>query len=953
MTQTNPSTPLWLKLKTQYIDDNFEALLPYLKKNVNREDDFLQTTINLLAQRAAEIIEEIATRPIYIDEQQPLEEQRRRNVRILSAYLLACPDDAQRRTAYIAMLSELKMLEPKYTDSLTAKIAESLRHRFIYRIGISWDDIADFQPQIFANKVKDYTELSTPLSDPLTLSGQGTCIVTDKGLSVMAERGDKARPLFTSFSESLITGLSISLRTTSDDKLKQSLCHDIDAMHTFILDFTERQKTAPAEPKKKHLRTYSVDDEAIVRITQIDGDGTIHVVTVDEGFQPMEGTIVFKRQSLMYYYTDILYKDFKVGDCLPATVLSPAKRQFIIEKQLIEFMVEDCRSQNGTTKDILCKLIDVKPHQCGWLTDWGIALYSRNDGTFTEKTDDTFALLQVTRYGDGTYYGKIDAQIIEAYTDENFDEQQVRHECIRAFAEQTTPPAPKSTAVDGHPLDPHILQILIRVLFTSQKTLFRPVEKFRYLANAWAMAVLLGDTQAESYLHFTATYLRQLVMFVRDGKTDSTRLTPDATFADEPNVRTRMAVIQLLAEYGKTDYSPELAHIIEQSTADGNTMLATLGRLIQTANTMKGVFSRSTHNIIRREIISTLSLETEDEADLESENKAYLGVESQTVEFKESFVYPAGNNMQPEPRRQMHNVCRGICGFLNSETGGTLYLGVNDQGYVCGLANDMNYLHTITIDSYMRYVQDNAQHCLGLDSMAYIHIEPLHDNNVVAIHVTPHPYRVVELDGKAYLRVNAESREMPETMRLELIDRKMLHDKEKAAAISKLQHAAECRKIVILHGYSSSNSLSVSDRKVEAYTVLPTEGLVFCFDYKDYKCKVFNINRIGYVEMTDADWQHPFAHEDIKVDAFHFSGTRPIRVSLRLDLMAKNLLVEEFPRTKDDVTADANDPSLWYLTIDVYSIYGIGRFYTGLAGHITILDCPELKAYVEEYKQLL
>jgi len=69
--------------------------------------------------------------------------------------------------------------------------------------------------------------------------------------------------------------------------------------------------------------------------------------------------------------------------------------------------------------------------------------------------------------------------------------------------------------------------------------------------------------------------------------------------------------------------------------------------------------------------------------------------------------------------------------------------------------------------------------------------------------------------------------------------------------------------------------------------------------------------------------------------------------------MAKNLLVEEFPKTKQFLEVDKNDPPQWYLTIEVYSIYGIGHFYTGLAGHITILDCPELKKYVEEYRKLL
>lgn len=76
--------------------------------------------------------------------------------------------------------------------------------------------------------------------------------------------------------------------------------------------------------------------------------------------------------------------------------------------------------------------------------------------------------------------------------------------------------------------------------------------------------------------------------------------------------------------------------------------------------------------------------------------------------------------------------------------GGTLYLGVSDQGTVTSVENDMKYLKLSTIDSYMRYVQDKAKKYFGIDTLPYLRIEPLYDNTVVAIHVDPHPYRVVE-----------------------------------------------------------------------------------------------------------------------------------------------------------------------------------------------------------------
>ena len=184
----------------------------------------------------------------------------------------------------------------------------------------------------------------------------------------------------------------------------------------------------------------------------------------------------------------------------------------------------------------------------------------------------------------------------------------------------------------------------------------------------------------------------------------------------------------------------------------------------------------------------------------------------------------------------------------------------------------------------------------------------------------------------------------------EIIDRKVFKNKERAAAISLLQHACAQRKCAILHGYASSNSGNVNDRKVEPYDVRPDDGLLFALDYKDFTSKVFSINRIGYVEIIENEpWKYPASHEKIDVDVFHMSGKEPKHVSLQLDLMAKNLLIEDYPAAKDFVQPHKGDNNIWYFNADVYSMKGVGRFYIGLANHIKILESEELKTYIKEY----
>ena len=69
------------------------------------------------------------------------------------------------------------------------------------------------------------------------------------------------------------------------------------------------------------------------------------------------------------------------------------------------------------------------------------------------------------------------------------------------------------------------------------------------------------------------------------------------------------------------------------------------------------------------------------------------------------MVYPPDNHMKADEFAQNTNIMKAICAFLNSTTGGTLYLGVNDQGYVVGIDNDMKYLK---MQLYLRKAEADA-----------------------------------------------------------------------------------------------------------------------------------------------------------------------------------------------------------------------------------------------------
>lgn len=948
---TKNETPLWLELRKEYIDDNFEQLLTYLREcsTKSQKDIFYQTTINLLRERVVELTQKLGSKPLFEDPDET--DVTIFNVRLLATFLLASPDNSAAQQAYVAMMSELQKLTPKFSDEIIQTTIERLKHQSVQNIGFSWGEIIDFKEEMFTFFAINNCKFKTKLLKPLTYEKFGTAYLNANGLFLTSENKANAIKLQNAGANSLDTGIGVAVRTISSEKLKQSDAIKLPAMDDFVTNMVYDIWKAQKKDTTSHKLQYIDGDDVIVRITNIERN-TIYVETVDSKHEKLCGTIHFGMPNFIYYAAPLFPKYFQPGDFLHATVKDTDKKRFDIEKQFIYFVTEDCRAEYGT--EILhARLAFKNKNSLVWINERGTHMYSKYSEDF--QIGD-YAKLQISEYCNGKEYGKIHTYIKEAYEpneDEIIDIEEVKKDCIIAFAESTDVPRNIMEKETNQELSPVILRLIARQFFDYQKTLMKPSERYTYLANARIMSEIADDELAASYIKFASSYLRVLVQFVSNESISKINLEPEPEYKDAYDTLVRLAIVQLLKEYGRKENSEILAQTI-LDYEEKIPILARIARLVQTANSMQGTLSDASINVIKREIIKTLSLETENDTDLEDGGN-YLGIESGTMEFKTSFVYPSNNNMQPDEIAQEKNVFRGICAFLNSTTGGTLYIGVNDQGYVVGIDNDMKYLRMNSIDTYIRHIQDRAKHYFDIDGIVYLRIEPLYENRVIAIHVEPHPYRVVELNDVAYLRVNAESREMPEKVKQELIARKVFKDKNKAAAISQLQHALSKKLCVILHNYASSNSGSVKDRLVEAYEVHPDDDLIMCYDRNtssDQKLRVFKISRIGWVEIKDDEpWKFPLSHKKINVDAFHMSGDTPIKISLELDLLAKNLLIEEFPRAKADLTQNRGNDNQWYYNASVYHIAGIARFYLGLAEHIKILNAPELKAYVQEYKE--
>ncbi len=116
-----------------------------------------------------------------------------------------------------------------------------------------------------------------------------------------------------------------------------------------------------------------------------------------------------------------------------------------------------------------------------------------------------------------------------------------------------------------------------------------------------------------------------------------------------------------------------------------------------------------------------------------------------------------------------------------------------------------------------------------------------------------------------------------------------------------LLQAQSERKQVVLEGYRSSNSNTISDRHVEPFHISPPDDTVQTFDVDKRTVNHFRISRIGRVKLLDEAWQYSGHHNIRHTDPFRIVGNNQIMVHLRLGLGAYNELIERFPVAKGHI----------------------------------------------------
>lgn len=152
--------------------------------------------------------------------------------------------------------------------------------------------------------------------------------------------------------------------------------------------------------------------------------------------------------------------------------------------------------------------------------------------------------------------------------------------------------------------------------------------------------------------------------------------------------------------------------------------------------------------------------------------------------------------------------------------------------------------------------------------------------------------------------------------------------KEKSAIVQSLRKAQQQKKQILLINYASGNSQTVKNRMVEPFEFKDDFNLVWAYEPALNQNRQFKICRIEDVHETLLPWEYERSHRSKPVDIFRNTGDLNKQIEFRLNLKAKNLLIEEYPLSERFLTKLSG--TQFILKAPVAKYEGPGRFALGL-----------------------
>jgi proteasome accessory factor C len=153
---------------------------------------------------------------------------------------------------------------------------------------------------------------------------------------------------------------------------------------------------------------------------------------------------------------------------------------------------------------------------------------------------------------------------------------------------------------------------------------------------------------------------------------------------------------------------------------------------------------------------------------------------------------------------------------------------------------------------------------------------------------------------------------------------------------------------LLIKGYSSANSQSVTDRLVEPTCFTENYDSVSAYEVKTRLNKYFNIERMTSVEVLEKPMKYEDQHEFYKPDIFGFQGKSMNKeIELEISMRAYLLLKEEYPMSAAFIKP-IPDTGKYYFKANVQSFQAPGRFVMGFLEEVQVLGSKEFIRFIQK-----
>lgn len=508
-------------------------------------------------------------------------------------------------------------------------------------------------------------------------------------------------------------GLQVYLQSKPETSLSSVRANDIlpyqSVWQEIESDFFNNKKTRVVVANKNR-KQHRIEDTVRITFTGQDPNDKnkyycqIEDETGGEGFIYVKDIVGYSvNTSLRHFY-----------DSEGSRYLYEAK---IIEKEddLFHFSMFDdlknfCSDDFYTyDEDIICS-VGSAPNGLGMspaVSEHGLSVSLRNAGDFNGISPYDTVRCKLNGSGTGTFHISCDIIDFEEY---DFDLSTAFKELMARFSIGIIPEAitgqnEEEILESDKLIDESYVKEVIYMIDRMALIDSEYIKSFNYLGFARMLCLMIGWESQAAYYKGRMDIIAMLHDFAQNSKVDEEKLAKlqnanAELFSNNATLKERFMQLQTVCFMGKDDRNSDLFNL-----ATKNPSLKNLASLVLAYNITKSNMLESSARDIHNKIFQLLNLKG-----YETGLKLYgNGMESEEIEFKTSFIYPAGENGGlPNPDKQKDEILKVINSFFNTR-GGKLYIGVNDSGYGVGVEADLtSSIYNGDRDKYVRSVIDEV-----------------------------------------------------------------------------------------------------------------------------------------------------------------------------------------------------------------------------------------------------